>query len=184
MITSIDLINEYCKKQNLRIYESSQGDRVNLGKEILYLTEHIDNNLIKMANVKLQHCTNINRVVVIRLKTDVSLNEKLIPAGTEMMVVHFEKNHSMTNLKRSYLREYFNFIQDTFKSKMSTNFINENKMPQIIGKIKQTNKKIYWQELTTQLVPIINELSKYNFNVTITSDKLALKNSKYVWNWI
>lgn len=184
MINSIELVNEYCKSQNIRYFNSSQGDRFNLGKETLYLSEHIDPKLINMAKVKLEHCTNVNRVVVIKLNCDVTLNEKLVPAGSQMMLVHFEKNQPMTNLKRGYLQGYFNFIRDTFNSKMSTNFINENKMPQIMGKIKQSNKKIYWQELTNQLVPIIHELYKHDFNVTLSSDKLALRNGKYVWNWV
>lgn len=184
MVTSIDLIKEYCNLQHIGLTNLAGSDRFTAGSEILYLTENVDNQIIKMAKNDLKYCTKINRVVVIKTKTDMSISEKLIPVGTNLMIVHFEKNQPITNIKKKYLNEYFTFINTAFNMKMSTELIVENRMPQLIGKIKQTRNKIYWQELTTQLVPILDELKKYDINVTLSIDKLALRNNQYVWNWI
>lgn len=184
MVTSEDVIKEYCKLQHLKLISVSGCDRFVVQDAILYLTDNIESIYFKMAKIDLRYVTKVKRVVKIRLKTDMTCDAKLLAKGTELIIVHFEKNAPITALKKKYLNEYLNFINDTFEEKLSTELIAKNPMPKLIGYIKKSRNKIFWQELTTQLVPIINELKIYNIDITLTIDKLALRDNKYVWNWI
>lgn len=181
MITSIDLIKQYCALQGLTLLKSFD-DVFETSDQILHLTDNGD--YVKMANLDLKYSTKVLRVVKIKLNVDVGLDSMLLPANELAYVVHFEKNEPLTNIKRKYVFEYLNFVDEAFFEKLSTDLISKVKMPQLLGKIKQTNNKIFWQELTSQIVPILQELKEYNFKATMSADKLALRNNKYVWNWI
>jgi hypothetical protein len=91
MVTAEYLIKEYCKRQHLPLLKSSGCDQFIAGDEILYLTDVYNPVYKKMAKMDLSYSTKIKRVVVIRLKVDVSCDERLIPAGSEMTIVHFEE---------------------------------------------------------------------------------------------
>jgi hypothetical protein len=184
MVTAEQLIREYCNRQHIQLLKVSGCDQFITANEILYLTDVYNPVYRKMAKMDLRYCTKVNRVVVIRLNVDVSCDERLMQAGKELTIVHFEKNNPLTDLKKKYLREYFDFMEETFHRKPSSEFVKRNPMPRIIGKVKQSKNKIFFSELTTQLIPIINELEVHNIDIELEISKLALRNNQYVWNWI
>lgn len=186
MITSLQLIQEYCNRFNLSTPSVLRDDLYDTGDTYLHLVMDLPQTQFfeNMANIDLKHCTKILRVQRLKLNVDVAIGSKSIVMGESIGMVQMEKNSALTVPRLKYISEYLGFVDNSFGRPLSTELMQNVSETRILGKVKQTAKKIYWSELTSKILPIVEELKEYGSNVELKANKFAIRDGQYVWNWI